>query len=323
MILYATSVAVFYVLIVVWKRNNFAILLSTAFVFSSIFLRLNVDPQSLKDFTPYFSSFQLVKYDAVPIHLWIEPYRLLLFRSVILFGDFNDISQIKAIYYLHFAIVTLFFLWLAWLRDVAIEIKLVLFLAFYPTIAFVWLRSGMAIVVAGYLLYTFQRGRLQALHYILPMFHITTLVLLTAKKTQDMRVFSKAVVLIVTSLLFYTVFETAYGQYILNKLERYSETSDRRTSLSLLMFHAANFLTTSYLMLISTRFRRSYLIRILSGFYMLSYFLNPVIALRIFPFVLIAAIAERGSHSRYQLFSSAIACVYFVVYFARFDQIFL
>lgn len=224
--LYATFVAVSYSLLVFWKRSNMLVLLSMAFVVASVLLRLEVDSRTLKDFAPYFSSFQIVKYDYIPVELWIEPYRLLLFQFVVLFGDFSDIRQITAIYYLHFAIVTVFFLWLAWLKDVTFEIKLVLFLAFYPTIAFVWLRSGMAYVMAGYLLYTFSRGRLQALHYILPAFHASSLAILVAKKTQDLKLVYRLAALLVLSALIYAVLETAYGRYILFKLEHYSDTID-------------------------------------------------------------------------------------------------
>jgi len=322
-ILYETFLVASYTLLVLWRRSEVLVLFSIAFVVASLLLRLEIDIQSLRDFTPYFSSFQRVKYDDIPPGLWIEPYRLLLFEFVILFGDFDDITQITAIYYIHFAIVTLFFLWLAWLRDVAFEIKLLIFLAFYPGIAFVWLRSGMAYVAAGYLLYTFSRGRTAFFHYLLPAFHSSTLVLLVATKTQDLRLIYKIVSILIVFGLIYALTDTAYGQYVLFKLDRYNSTGDLRASTSLLLFHAANLLTVLYLALVNQRFRKNYAIRVLVAIYFFSYLSNPIMALRIFPFVLIIAMADRSSHSRYPFLSIIVISVFFIVYFARFNQIFL
>jgi hypothetical protein len=142
------ALAVVYAILLVQQKSNRWLLTALAFVAISLTIRLSIDVSAVRDFRPYFDSFQQVKYGLPAPELAGEPYRYLLFRAALLFGDLPDRLQIDGIYYFHFFVVTGFFLWLAYLRDVGFEVKLILFLAFYPVFAYVWIRAGMAYVVA-------------------------------------------------------------------------------------------------------------------------------------------------------------------------------
>jgi hypothetical protein len=318
-----TATAAVYALLLLWRRNAGWLLLAIVFIVLSGFLRYSIEVETLKDFSAYFSSFLTVKYDEVPVELLIEPYRLVIFRAILLFADLDDLSQITAVYYVHFAIVTAFFVWLAWLKDVTFEVKLILFLAFYPSIAFVWLRAGMAYVIAGYLFYTFVSGKWRVLHFLVPTVHVSALPFLGIVQIKNMKLWKKVAFVVVALIVLVFILESNFIRYLIVKLERYSETADRRTSSGLLLFHAANIFVFLYFAMISRAFRKNFVVLTLMAAYIFMYFLNPVTGLRMFPFVLIAVITERISFPRYQMFSLLVAGAYVPVYLTRFDQIFL
>jgi len=54
---------------------------------------------------------------------------------------------------------------------------------------------------------------------------------------------------------------------------------------------------------------------------MLMFYFNPVVGLRVFPFVLIACVAERMQFTQYKLVSLLLIGGYVPVYLARFNQI--
>lgn len=311
-----------FALMVFGNQKSIRYPVAALFVVVSFMLRFEIDVHAVRDFQPYFNSFRVVKYQQVPTELFFEPYRLLLFQSILLFGKFDDMAQITAVYYLHFAIVTLFFIWIAWLRDVSFEVKLILFLAFYPGIAFVWLRAGMAYMATAYIFYTVVNKKWQFLHYTTPAFHASSLPFLFIKKISNLRLFYKVIASAAFIILSYFLLETSYVQYINYKLERYADTGDLRTSTSLLIFHLANIIAFLYFAAINREFRTNFVILFLMVVYMMAYYVNPVTGLRLFPFVLIAVITERIKFTRYQWLSILVAAAYIPVYYERFNQIF-
>ena len=128
------ALAVVYAILLVQQKSNRSLLTAAAFVAISLTIRLSIDVSAVRDFRPYFDSFQQVKYGLPAPELAGEPYRYLLFRAALLFGDLPDRLQIDGIYYFHFFVVTAFFLWLAYLRDVGFEIKLILFWRSIPSL---------------------------------------------------------------------------------------------------------------------------------------------------------------------------------------------
>jgi hypothetical protein len=76
-----------------------------------------------------------------------------------------------------------------------------------------------------------------------------------------------------------------------------------------------------YLSAINARFRNNFAILGMMGAYMLMFYFNPVVGLRVFPFVLIACVAERMQFTQYKLVSLLLIGGYVPVYLARFNQI--
>jgi hypothetical protein len=312
-----------FILLTIQKRNGMWLFSAAVFTLTAALIKYSIDIRDVKDFAPYFASFRAVKDGTVPTELLIEPYRLALFKVVIFFGNTDDLTQIGLIYYFQFLVVTGFFLWLAYLKEVTFELKLVLFLAFFPTMAFVWIRSGMVYVASCVLFLTVTSGRLRVLQFLLPLIHTSVLPLLVAMKIKDFSPMRKGLIILVSVVAGFFILESSYFQYIIHKLDRYSETSDRRTSIDLLLFHAANILTFIYLALINSKFRKNFVVLVLMGAYILLYFVNPIAGIRVFPLVLIAGIVQRISFPRYQHLTLWVCAAYVPVYFARFDQIFI
>lgn len=311
------------ILILLKKKGKFWFFCALLFVVVSVYLRAIIDVEMIRDFRPYFHSFLQVKYDSIPQALLFEPYRLIVFKLVIPFSQFNDLSQMKAIYWIHFVIVTAFFIWLAYLKQITFEIKLILFLAFYPVMAFVWLRAGMAYVASGYLLFTIVDGKKRALHFLPSLIHASSIPFLLAVKIREMSKYKKAVILSVAAVVGFFTLDSSYAQYLFYKFDRYSDSGGQRTSINLLLFNAANIFLLLYLAAISPVFRKNFTVLVLIGSYLMLYYVNPVMGLRVFPFVLIASIVQRIAFRRYQKLTFLVCVGYLPIYFARFDQIFL
>lgn len=321
--LLAGLLAVMFILLTIQKKNGMWLFSAAVFTLTAAFIKYSIDIRDVKDFAPYFESFRAVKNGTVPAELLFEPYRLALFEVVLFFGNLDDLTQISIIYYFHFLVVTGFFLWLAYLKEVTFELKLILFLAFFPTMAFVWIRSGMVYVASCFLFLTVTKGKFRTLHFLLPLIHASVTPLLVAMKIKDLNPIRKGLIILVSVGVGFFILESSYVQYIIYKLERYSETSDRRTSIDLLLFHVANILTFIYLSLINSKFRKNFVVLVLMGTYMILYFVNPIVGIRVFPLVLIAGIVQRISFPRYQHLTLWVCVAYLPVYFARFDQIFI
>jgi hypothetical protein len=313
--------AVTYIFLTLQKRNGMWLVSAALFLLTATYIRYSLDVYSLHDFRPYFESFLAVKGGTYETSILFEPYRLLLFKSVLLLGNLDDKTQINIVYWFHFLIVTGFFLWLAYLKEVTFEAKLFIFLAFYPTIAFVWIRAGMAYVVSCYLFFTITNGKYRVLHFLTPLFHAGVIPLVIAMKIKDLKPARKALIILLAAIVVFLALESSYVQYLIYKLEYYSDTAGNRSSINLLLFHVANILVFVYLALINSKFRKNFAVNMLMGAYLAFYFVSPIIGLRIFPLVLIACIAQRISFPRYQLLTLLVCLAYLPIYFGRFDQI--
>lgn len=312
-----------FTLLAVIKRSNLWVVFAVAFVVVSLLLRISIEPSMVRDFAPYFESFQIVKYGFVPAELLIEPYRLILFKVILAFGDFDSSSQIVAIYLVHFLLVTLFFLWLAFQRTISFEVKLILFLAFYPPMAFVWIRAGMAYIASCFLILTFNQGRWKILHFLLPAIHLSTVPLLIATLTKDIRPARKMLVTSGIVLVGFFALNSPYGDYVTNKWVRYVETGDSKDSINFLIFHLFGIFIFLYFAFINPKFRKNYTVLFSMATYLGLYSINPVLGLRMFPFVLIACMIEGLYFQRYQRLTLLVVLGFVPMYFFRFQQILL
>lgn len=322
-IVWTGLLALTFVALTLHKRNNAWGVLAAVFVVLSARIRLSIPVDAVRDFAPYFASFQEVKFGNVPSELIFEPYRLVLFKFILLFNGLDSFEQIRLTYYLHFIAVTAFFLWLAYLRDVSAQVKLILFLAFYPVLAFVWIQAGAAYVTACVLFLAIaNRSKFSFLHYLLPLVHSAMTPLLVVMKVKDLRPFGKALAVGGLIVVGYLALESSYAQHILGILDYYAQSADRRTSESFLLFHLANIVAFVALAATSVDFRKNFPVMVLMGIYLAAYQVNPVIGARLFPLVLIACLVQRIDIPRRMPVTLMLALMYLPVYFARFDQVF-
>jgi hypothetical protein len=153
------------------------------------------------------------------------------------------------------------------------------------------------------------------------MFHSSSLAFLLMMKLKQAHLQWKLAILLAVAVVLYVALESDYVRYLIYKLERYDETSDARSSNALFVFHFINIATFLYLSAINARFRNNFAILGMMGAYMLMFYFNPVVGLRVFPFVLIACVAERMQFTQYKLVSLLLIGGYVPVYLARFNQI--
>lgn len=292
------------------------------FCLLALSLRYLVDVDAVLDFSSYFANFTEVKYGTGPGGSFAEPYMLIVYRLALLCIKADDFAQIKCIYYVHFLVVTGFFVWLAVRRDITFESKLVLFLSFYPWMAFVGLRAGMAYTASCFLFLAVTNPRLEVVQWLIPLIHASSLPYVVAMKATALKAVGRLILVSMVVALGYsvTLADSHFVKHILGKLDRYSETASERTSVNLLLFHIANISFLSYLALINSRFRTNPAVLSLSVAYVLAYFLNPVVGIRLFPFILISSITQRITFPCHQLLTLVICLVYLPVFIARFDQ---
>jgi hypothetical protein len=153
------------------------------------------------------------------------------------------------------------------------------------------------------------------------MFHSSSLAFLLMMKLKQAHLQWKLAILLAVAVVLYVAVESDYVRYLIYKLERYDETSDARSSNALFVFHFINIATFLYLSAINARFRNNFAILGMMGAYMLMFYFNPVVGLRVFPFVLIACVVERMQFTQYKLVSLLLIGGYVPVYLARFNQI--
>lgn len=314
--------ALAFVLMATHKRTDAWWLLAFLFTILASSVRLSISMDSVRDFEPYFRSFRQLKYGTVPQELLFEPYRLGLWKSILLLDGLDSNAQIAIAYFFHFAVVTAFFIWLAYLKGVGFEAKIILFLAFYPPMAFVWIKAGMAYVVACFLFIVISnRSKLRVLHFAPILFHASLAVFVAVMKSKDLRPVLRVIVLVAGAAAAYLLLESSYAQYVGGKLDHYAATADERTSNLLLLFQVANVLTFAALALLSEAFRRNLALWALMAICMGMYLVNPVVGVRLFPLVLIACLVQGISFPRYRHLTFWIAVAYTPVYFFRFDEI--
>lgn len=309
--------------LVIQKKNSARAFTAIAFVIISFLLRFSIDVDTVRDFRPYYESFLTVKYSHIPPEMLIEPYRVILFQTILLFGGEDSLVQIQAVYFIHFLCVTAFFIWLSYLKDVSFVTKLVLFIGFYPPIAFVWVRAGMAYMASCYLIYTFSQGRWRPLHFLLPFIHISTIPLLLVTMIRGFGPYKKALIILVLAPIAFLLLDSSYANYAFNKWNRYSETGAQRDSTGLFVLHMFNIFLFVYLAIINAQFRKNFLVLSMMATYIALYYFNPVMGLRVFPFVLIACIVERILFVRYGYMTLIVVLALLPVYFFRFNQILL
>lgn len=313
--------AALYVLLLKHKRNEVWGFFAVVFVGVAITIRRYIRVDAVHDFAPYYASFRQVKSGVFPADLLIEPYRVVLFKFFLLFDGLSDMSAMRLIYYFHFAAVTAFFVWLARNEKVSSEAALILFLAFYPTMAFVWIRSGMSIVAAGALALVAASRHAPIAQWLLPLIHASSAPFVVAYKTRSIAVIKRAVILALAGAAGFYLIESSYMQYVFSKWDRYSSTSDARESRNLLLFHGANVLAFLYFYIVSPQIRRSYVVLLLMGTYIVLFFFSPIMGLRTFPFVLIAIMAEKITFPPHAILNLVVCLGYLPIFFSRFEQI--
>lgn len=321
MMIFAGLVLLTYTSLVIVRKHDAWMVWAIAFVGASFCLRHSIDVSAVRDFAPYYNSLLKVKYGEVPTELYFEPYRMVIFQIIILVGGLSDQTQIAAVYYIHFFIVTAFFLWLSRRPNITFELKLILFLGFYATISFVWLRAGMGYIASCFLMIKFAEGKWRGIKFALPLFHASTIPLVLARTIENYRLHFKVIIILVAAAGAFVLLETGYAQYLTYKIERYAETSAKRDSFNLLLFNLANIAVFFYFAATSRRFRTNFIVLVLMATTLLVYFVSPIMGVRMFPFVLIAAIIQGIPFRRFKALSVVICLGYVPIYFARFDQI--
>ncbi|PRB05617.1 hypothetical protein CQ046_04025 [Chryseobacterium sp. MYb7] len=152
----------------------FAILYSIA----AIVARYLVPLEANADYGAYYYNYGNYMEDNIPFYVKIfkEPYLFYIKRLLEFFFRWEEVIPI--LYYFNFAISTLFFIWLASLKDVALWKKIFFYATYYFLIAFTLIRNGPAYMLVTVFFYYIQRGKVWYWGYAALLMHISSVMAL-------------------------------------------------------------------------------------------------------------------------------------------------
>ncbi|EJL66744.1 hypothetical protein PMI10_00322 [Flavobacterium sp. CF136] len=267
-----------------WK-----ILSISCFIASSFALRLVLQTNLNNDYLLYYNFQIFHKPYGFLSYLLNEPYLYLVYT---LFSYFIDAKEtvFQCMYWFNYLIATSFFVWLLIKKDVEMWKKMVLFVCHYFLFAYVVLRNGPSYIL--FAMYFYYSSRNKKFNWILitPFMHISSCLLLVTyihKWKYYFFVLFFLFLFIFTFFLLMTPFLLNIGYFnsILSKIATYSQEIKM-----IKIMHIIYFL---FIILLSSMggviYKRKMLHPILLTpllFYVIAFYINPILAHRFSPYVL-------------------------------------
>lgn len=165
-----------YFLLTLKFNNKSKILLSFIFIFFSVLFKLNVEVSDMPDYDAYYDVIGLIKPELSFKMLFAEPY---YFQLVNYLYKYNSAEfSINFFYYLNFLFTLIFFIWIAFLRDINSWKKVLLYGLYYFLFAFVLLRNTPSYVLTGFLFYYLHQNKYIKITLLSFLGHLSSLPIL-------------------------------------------------------------------------------------------------------------------------------------------------
>lgn len=274
------------------------------FIFTSIILRILIDPSSSKDYIGYFEFYNFDNSSGLTSFLVSEPYLFLLYKFFELF--FVDKSIILVcIFWFNWVLCMYFFVWLAFRDDLELWKKITIFAFYFFLFSFVVIRNAPVYIIYSYFFYYSYRAIKYKSTIITPFMHLSSLPLLLLLFHKEKNYFKYMVIglLLLLALLifkFLPIFENIDAlESPLNKIDTYLEDTKQKG-----FFHQIYFGFISGLFILSWIFFRKQVLHpiVITTLliYYITFFINPIIGFRYSPYVILA-IFLTNFESKYEI----------------------
>ena len=274
------------------------------FIFTSIILRILIDPASSKDYIGYFEFYNFDNSVSLTSFLVSEPYLFLLYKFFEFF--FVDKSVILVcVFWFNWVLCMFFFVWLAFRDDLLLWKKIILFAFYFFLFSFVVIRNAPVYIIYSYFFYYSYRAIKYKSIIITPFMHLSTLPLLLLFFHKEKNYFKYLAIglLFFLALLifkFLPIFENIDAlESPLNKIDTYLEDTKQKS-----FFHQIYFGFISGLFILSWIFFRKQVLHpiVITTLliYYITFFINPIIGFRYSPYVILA-IFLTNFESKYEI----------------------
>lgn len=261
------------------------------FISFSTLLRSFIDFNLNNDYFLYYKFEIFHKPTSFLSYLLNEPYLYSLYAFLTFFIE-NKEDIFKSLYWFNFLVSSAFFIWLLYREDLEVWKKMLLFTLYYFLFSFVLLRNApVYILFAIYFYYTFRDKKF---NYILltPLMHVSSLLILTTyfyKSKKYTKVLLIAPIFIILLFIIAKPFLSTIPAFdsILSKIEIYS------AGMAVIGFiHILFFLFICLLVFLGFCYYKSQMLHpillTLIFFYIVTFFINPIAAHRLSPYLLFA-----------------------------------
>lgn len=271
------------------KIRKLVFIPTVIFIICCLLLRLYVPIEKNADYGGYIG-FMYDEYRFEFKSVFSEPYFPLVLTS--LFKATDDWKQaIYGIYFLNFIFSTVFYIWLAYRKDVKYWIKILFFGFSYTLLTYTVLRNSPAYFLFGFLMYYLLIGKKFWVGYAGFLTHVSALPALAATFLGFGRPTYKQLLLILLgAAVFSTLLSLPYFSHITNKLDTYTDP-DVSEKFGVSIFHKLYFVMIIGLSIVVYRYRK---MAIYNNFYcailliyLILYILNPVMAFRFSYYIII------------------------------------
>lgn len=269
------------------KKNRLFIL---CFIISSVVLRLIIHVSLNNDYLLYYNFQIFHKPHGFVSFLLNEPY---LYSVYVFFSFFlnSKESVFLGVYWFNWLIASCFFCWLIKRIDVETWKKMILFVCYYFILTFVVLRNGPAyILFALFFYYSFRNKKFNWV-LLTPFMHISSSLLLVTFLYKSKFYFSVLVFVFLFIFLFFFIspFLSHIGAFesILDKISIYSKGIPSIGIMHKIFFMFISFLIIAGFLFYKKRMLHPILMTTIF-IYMISYYINPVVAFRFSPYVIFA-----------------------------------
>lgn len=286
--LFLTFLSYYFACLTCSDSNKIKLTLS-CFIISSFILRLVIHVNQNNDYLLYYNFQIFQKPHNFVSFLLNEPYLYSVYSFFDFFLDSKE-SIFLGMYWFNYLIATTFFAWLIKRTDVDVWKKMVLFVCYYSILTFVVLRNGPAYIM--FALYFYHSFRNKKFNWILmtPFMHISCCLLLVTFFYKFKYYFSVLVfVFLFLFILYMSPFLSNNGAFesILNKINIYSKGIPSTGIMHKMLFMFIVFMfIVGFVFYKKKMFHPIIITTIL--FYVISYYINPVVAFRFSFYVIFA-----------------------------------
>jgi hypothetical protein len=285
------------------KRGN-KFIFGFFFVFTSIILRILIDPSSSKDYIGYYEFYNFDNSAGLTSFLVSEPYLFLLYKFFHFFVVDKSLILV-CVFWFNWVLCMYFYVWLAFRDDLELWKKITIFAFYFFLFSFVVIRNAPVYIIYSYFFYYSYRAIKYKSTIITPLMHLSSLPLLLLLFHKEKNYFKYMVIgllffLVLFIFKFLPIFENIDAlESPLNKIDTYLEDTKQKS-----FFHQIYFGFISGLFILSwIIFRKQLLHPILITtllIYYITFFINPIIGFRYSPYVILA-IFLTNFESKYEL----------------------